>query len=358
MKEQVIDADAHVVETERVWDYLEASEKKYRPTLVPSPDNPQRQSWFLDGENIGPKFPSPDESQSAEHFKRFGREVATSVHARELSDVQQRLRHMDDLGIDIQILYNSLWLRSLTRRPDVEIALCWSWNRWLADIWGAGENRLRWTCVVPALTPTEAIPQIRFATEHGAVGVCMRPFERDRMMTDPYYYPIFDEAERLNIPITVHLANGNPELFKLMTNEAGGGFSTFRIPTVTACYALIMSEIPRVFPKLRWGFIEASSQWVPWVVHEAVRRSLGGEHPLSADCLRECNIYVSTQSDDDFPYIISYSGEDNLVIGTDYGHGDTSSDLNAIARVKANAGLDQNVKRKIFWDNPKTFYGI
>jgi len=150
--------------------------------------------------------------------------------------------------------------------------------------WKLGDNRLRWTCVVPALTPAEAAPQIRFAKEHGAVGVCIRPFERGRLMTDPFYYPIFDEAERLDIPVTVHIANGNPDLFDLMNNEVCGGFSTFRIPTVTACYALIMSEIPRVFKKLRWGFIETSSQWVPWVVHEAVRRSLGGQHPISTNC--------------------------------------------------------------------------
>jgi predicted TIM-barrel fold metal-dependent hydrolase len=143
-----------------------------------------------------------------------------------------------------------------------------------------------------------------------------------------------------------------------MTNEAGGGFSTFRVPTVTACYALIMSELPRAFPKLRWGFIEVSSQWVPWVIHEAVRRSLGGAHPITRDCLREYNIYVSTQTDDDFPYVISYAGADNLLIGTDYGHGDTSSELNAIARFKAMEGLDEEVKRKILSDNPKRFYGI
>ena len=110
VKTDVIDADAHVVETERVWDYLEAAEEKYRPTLVTSPKNPERQNWILDGENLGPKFPSPNEKQSAEHFKRFGREVATPVEARELSDVQQRLQHMDELGIDVQVLYNSLWL--------------------------------------------------------------------------------------------------------------------------------------------------------------------------------------------------------------------------------------------------------
>jgi len=353
----VIDADAHVVENERVWDYLDAAEKQYRPTLVTLPEDPERQFWFLDGENLGPKFPSPDDVRSAEHFKKFGREVGTPVQARELSDVKQRLAHMDELGIDVQVLYNSLWITPLTSRPDAEIALCWSWNRWLADVWKLGENRLRWTCVVPALTPGEAIPQIRFAKEHGAVGVCMRPFERDRMVTDPYYYPIFAEAQRLDIPITVHLANGNPELFKLLTNESGGGFSTFRIPTVTACYALIMSEIPRVFPKLRWGFIEVSSQWVPWVIHEAVRRSLGSARAVSTDCLREYNIYVSTQSDDDFKYIISCAGDENLVIGTDYGHGDTSSELNAIARFNT-LDLDDSVKRRILADNPRRLYGI
>ena len=313
---------------------------------------------MLDGENLGSKFPSPDEKQSAEHVKRFGREVNTPAQARELTDVARRLEHMDQLGIDIQVLYNSLWITPLTGRAEVEIALSWAWNRWIADVGKLGRNRLRWTCVVSALSPKEAVAQIRFAKEHGAVAVCMRPFERDRIVTDPFFYPIFNEAERLDLPIAIHLANGNPQLFKLLTNEAGGGFSTFRVPTVTACYALIMSEIPRIFPKLRWGFIEVSSQWVPWVIHEAVRRSIGRSHPLSTDCLRQFDIYVSTQSDDDFAYVISYAGDDHLVIGTDYGHGDTSSELNAIARFKAMENLDPGVKRKVLSDNPRKFYGI
>jgi hypothetical protein len=27
-----------------------------------------------------------------------------------------------------------------------------------------------------------------------------------------------------------------------------------------------MSEIHDLFPKLRFGFIEASAQWVPWII--------------------------------------------------------------------------------------------
>ena len=53
-----------------------------------------------------------------------------------------------------------------------------------------------------------------------------------------------------------------------------------------------------------------------------------------------------------------YAGEENLIIGTDYGHGDTSSELNAISRFKAMEGLSPQVKRKILSDNPRRFYGI
>jgi hypothetical protein len=93
VKADVIDADAHVVENERVWDYLDAANEKYRPTLVSSPDNPQRQYWILDGENLGSKFPSPDDKRSEEHVRKFGREVRTPVQACELTDVRRKSGH-------------------------------------------------------------------------------------------------------------------------------------------------------------------------------------------------------------------------------------------------------------------------
>ena len=46
-KLQIIDADTHVLETERTWDYLEPAEEKYRPQLFSSPANPTRQYWVI-----------------------------------------------------------------------------------------------------------------------------------------------------------------------------------------------------------------------------------------------------------------------------------------------------------------------
>jgi len=58
-----------------------------------------------------------------------------------------------------------------------------------------------------------------------------------------------------------------------MRYDKMGGFAQFLVPTVITCRSLVMSELPKTFPNLRWGFIEASAQWVPWVVMEATRRT-------------------------------------------------------------------------------------
>ena len=41
----VIDSDAHVIENEHTWDFLEPSEAKYRPRVVNDPDNTGFQYW-------------------------------------------------------------------------------------------------------------------------------------------------------------------------------------------------------------------------------------------------------------------------------------------------------------------------
>ena len=84
--------------------------------------------------------------------KETGRELKTAPEARELRDVELRLKHMDKLGIDVQILFNTMWIARVADKAEAEIALCKSWNRWMAEVWKQGNNRLRWSCVVPAMT--------------------------------------------------------------------------------------------------------------------------------------------------------------------------------------------------------------
>ena len=121
---------------------------------------------------------------------------------------------------------------------------------------------------------------------------------------------------------------------------------------------LVMSEIHDVFPKLRWGIIEAAAQWIPWVHREATRRSERDGRELPDDLFGGKNVFVTCQSDEDIGWILKYAGDNCLMIGTDYGHNDTSSDLNAISQLRAREDLSPAQKEQILSHNPKALYGI
>ena len=59
----------------------------------------------------------------AERSREQGRDLVTPIGSRE-GDVERRLRHMDRLGIDTQVVFHTLWTVPTTDRPEVELALC------------------------------------------------------------------------------------------------------------------------------------------------------------------------------------------------------------------------------------------
>ena len=121
---------------------------------------------------------------------------------------------------------------------------------------------------------------------------------------------------------------------------------------------LLMSELPHVFPTLRWGFIEASSQWVPWIYHEARNRYKTAGREFPDDIFGEYKIYVTCETHDDLPWVLKYAGERSLVIGTDYGHLDPSSDTNAIVAFQQLEEIHQETKERILYHNPKALYNL
>lgn len=354
----VIDADAHVIETEHTWDYLEPSEQKYRPLLYSCPDEPIQQYWVVDGKIRGFRFRTLSEQQLQQMSDTTERNMQSPQAARELDDVDLRIKHMNTLGVDIQILHNTFWIEQVSENPEIEAALCRSWNRWMGDVWRKSDNRLRWSCIVPAVALDEAKEEIKWAKENGSVAVIMRPLEGNRHLSDPYFYPIYETASDLDIAIAVHIANGNPVNVDLFRNSPVSRFAQFRAPTVVACLNLILSEVPSVFPKLRWGFIEASAMWIPWIYREAVIRSKTSGKKLPKDFFSEYKIFVTCQTNDDVPYILRYSGDHSLVIGTDYGHTDISSEMDAILEFQKQEGVSQEDKERILCHNPDMLYGL
>ena len=62
--------------------------------------------------------------------------------------------------------------------------------------------------------------------------------------------------------------------------------------------------------------------------------------------------------DDDIPHVLKYAGENNIVLGTDYGHADTSTELVAHQKLRQRDDVSPQVVDRILDANARALYGI
>ena len=349
-----IDADAHVIETAQTWSYLEADERRFAPQLM-------AQSFgadLLSNEGVAVRDFWVIEGRAHGKDRNVG--TNTPQESREMLSVEARLAHMDELGIETQVLYPTLFLRPIVQDGERERALSKSYNRWMGDLWQQGKGRLRWVAK-PPLRLLEKAPgtvqyELEWAKKNGACGIFMRGLECERALGDPYFYPLWQISSDLDLPVCIHSANGSFVHHDFFAEDTT--FTKFKLAVVGACHTLIEKEIPKKFPGVRWGFVEVSAQWVPYVLNDLADRSRRKGKSFPADALAANNIWVACENTDDLPYVLSHAGENNLMIGTDYGHHDPSSELNAIRLLRNDHRISPAAARKILEVNPQKFYGL
>jgi uncharacterized protein len=229
--------------------------------------------------------------------------------------------------------------------------------------------------VPPLHNVQKAIDELRFAKDNGACGVLKKGDEEAGYWpAESYFYPFYEEAQKLDLPMCFHVGSGYTGLMPLdrlvhMTQHK------FHLSHVSAFTSLITHQVPSKFPELRWGFIEVTASWVPYAL-DYMRRILvkNAERPGAAssvagsstyqvppDVLARNNMYVACFVDEDLPHIVKYTGEDTLLMGSDFVHHDHATELDFVGalneRVKRGE-ISEALVRKITQDNPRRFYGL
>ena len=184
----------------------------------------------------------------------------------------------------------------------------------------------------------------------------MRGLEAARSLSDPYFFPLYEAAGRLDLPICVHSANGSLTAYDLFIDDPG--FCKFKLAVVGAFHSLVYFAIPQKFSKLKIGIIEVGAQWLPYAIRDLARRYARKGKTLEGEVLRANRIYLTCQNDDDITYIPGYAVEDNLIMGTDYGHSDNASELLALQALGDKGEMGSAIVQKILCKNPKSFYGL
>ena len=134
-----------------------------------------------------------------------------------------------------------------------------AWIRPRLKLFGVND-RLRWVAAPPLMTMNKVYDELARAKENGACGIFTCGFAADRELWNPYFFPLYEIAQELNLPICLHAGVDSFAYHDLF--EESDALAKFKFPVISAFHALLLQDIPRRFPALRWGFIEAGSGWL------------------------------------------------------------------------------------------------
>jgi len=198
----------------------------------------------------------------------------------------------------------------------------------------------------------------------------------DHHLNDPLFYPVYEAAGELDLPVCVHLGWGSPGATQLFTDNAF--FCSATIPVIWGFVSIMTSGLLGRFPKLRVGFIETGGQWVPYAINQIrrqyrpptvirggngqrIRRPGGINRELyrdPADWFREGRAFVTFETDEDLPHLIKHLGEDGLMMSSDYPHGDPSADETFVSKLQMEEDIPEHVKVKLVGGNAARLYRV
>ena len=374
---KVIDSDMHVIEPADLWQrYIDPAFKGVAPVGQDLQGHHRLFGLTVPGKQLGK---AADWSQALiQHMSEVEPEYK---FAKEHNyDGESQLYAMDKEGIDVALLYPSRGLFVLGYDhsaikgaegldPKFAAAIARAYNDWLYDFAAPDRQRLVPVAMVAPHDVESAVAETRRCVRDlGFKGIFLLPgVVNQHYWHDPYFYPLWEECERLDIPIGFH--GGGPDAL----TDFGVGFGpsylmmwhTFShsVGPMAAAVSLTAGGVLQNFPKLRVGFLEANCSWAPWLL---ARLDDHYEHYIGrfevdlkmkpSDYFRR-NCYVSVEADEKTAKLyVDWFGDDNVVFSTDYPHPD-SKFPHAVDKFLT-LPLSDQTKRKFLWDNCARFYGI
>jgi predicted TIM-barrel fold metal-dependent hydrolase len=366
---RIIDADSHIEEPVEMWDHLDPAFQSRRPFPITIEKNVGHTNlnafWYIDG-NVVPKLVGQGSMVIATPLtSTYAQAKPFSVGSQGLTDVKARLKDLDQFGVDIQVIFPTLFLANVTDDLNFEAALIRAYNSYLAQACAQAPDRLKWAAVVPLRSPAESAKEVRRCKELGAVAVATLGTAGETMLHHASLFPVYEEIERQNLALCVHVGWSHPGLNKSCENIYIARVS-FTLPVMAAFWSILGGGVLDHFPRLRVAFLEAGSEWLPYWVgrmdhyYQAdTSNARGGYMPKKRppEYLQEGRVFFTCEAEEKFlPQVIELLGEDQMMASADIPHGEARERSMDVVRERKD--LSETVKRKILGQNAAKFYNL
>jgi uncharacterized protein len=155
--------------------------------------------------------------------------------------------------------------------PDLAAAIAAAYNEWLADRWLAADERFRAALVAPPQDPSLAALEIRRMGQRQGFVAVLVPLT-NILMGERHYYPIYEAAAELGLPVTIH-PNSGEGIFTTSPSLAGSA-PTYYVEWHTALtqvfqanlISLVCHGVFERFPTLKLVITEGGFAWLPDVL--------------------------------------------------------------------------------------------
>ena len=365
-KYDVVDADGHILEPPTLWEeYIEPKYRDTCPKLIVKDDGTE--VFRIEDHEL-------DIGQTFGLLGSIGsREGENSITIPYLDgrpggfDPHPRIKDMDREGIDAAVLYPSLGLFAGTVKDiDTAAAGCRAYNRWLADYCSAYPERLFGAAMVPLQSVDHAIQELEFAVhELGYRAIFLRPNPYDgRPLHHPDHDRLWAVAQDLDVAVGIHegMSSGQPDLgVDRFETFASRHCVSHTLEIMAAAASVIMCGVADRFPRLRFGFLEASGGWMVGWIDRMDRHYTdkgmndSGLTMLPSDIFRRQCFIAFEPVEGALPILADYLGPDNILWATDYPHVDGFWNAPKLIR---DMGMPEKTLASVLGGGARRFYQL
>ena len=293
-------------------------------------------------------------------------------------DAAQRLREMDQDGVDAEVEYAAVagpgFLGRIKDR-DLYLACIEAYNDFLAkDFCSHNPDRLWGLAQVPLTGIEDAVAELKRTRGYKAIkGWQLGAWPSGKGHPSPEDDAFWSLALSLKAPITAHVtfsqdSAGEPKRSGQILEGTGAPLHQVMAggcprPAYTVCQLIVSGVFDR-FPALRIHFAETGAGWAPYFMEHAdqIYHQFGHAKGVKLKMLPsdyfKRHVLLGFQTDHYAMKNRRLIGVENLCWGNDFPHsaGDWPESRRVIAEHLADATEDE--RRKILWENVARFYGL
>lgn len=372
----LIDVDAHITEAPDTWTARTSAKYRDRVPQVRRVDG--RDVWFIDGEVAAPVGPTAPAgwSEPPPAMPNTYDDLLPAAH-----DADARLEHLDSVGIWAQLLYPNVggfggqrFLRLEDRELMYECVR--AYNDWQLDWASADRRRLIPVASMPFWDVDDCVREVERCAELGFTTVLFTG-EPHRFgqpyLGDAYWDRFWAAVQDHRMPVNLHVGGGEFNWDTKRMSERGfaesfalEGLSLFHKNGQHVCDVLLSGILPR-YPELRVVSVESGIGWLPFALEALDYQFIeGGGTRTRPEFDGLPSEYFAEQVSITFWFeqqavrelVGSSIPIDNVMFETDFPHptclyGDVHERLD-----QTFAGIDDEIRRKLVWDNAARLYQI